>query len=525
MINSNELNQLSRENNNNLQIYDIDCDNEDFKVVLKILFIVIIFGFIFFINKNRIKTDSTNEIKFENIEHNKDQEYQQEIIVKSEEPIIISKCDDLDPINIFNIRIKNGPLKICGNNDSEHICYQNNEGYYNDIFYMNNGVFCLMKNIILDPSKCERTEYVYKGPVDPITLGRPILSKGFFNMRCKEPIELYNYNEIYNDYFGSWDYDYEYENKDKKIEELAPGKTIFFLGRNQDSPNLFHGNSELVNIISMMKIFNLKPEDIKIVSFESMEIRDDPFRDLYINLVSRGGEPIHVSKLKKKYHISSAIFVPINLDSPLFIKNDFPKCENSTETYKILNNLVDQYLNLKEFKDTFKSDDKVFYYPKSVIKNHKKHIKFTKFVTIQWRKVWPKGRKNQQRLLGNGKELADKLASILPNNILIRLVNTASLPMKEQISVIRKTDYLVGIHGAGLSLSIYMKKSAILHEILAVENLKVLVLMSALSGHKTYSDIIKSEIRHDEDLEKVYFDPTDFANNVKKHMEENDFFK
>ena len=274
-----------------------------------------------------------------------------------------------------------------------------------------------------------------------------------------------------------------------------------------------------------MKIFNLKPEDIKIVSFESMEIRDDPFRELYLNLISRGGEPIHVSKLKKKYHISSAIFVPINLDSPLFIKNDFPKCENSTETYKILNNLVDQYLNLKEFKDSFKSDNKVFYYPKPVIKNHRKHINFTKFVTIQWRKVWPKGRKKQQRLLANGRELADKLASVLPKNILIRLVNTASLPMKEQISVIRKTDYLVGIHGAGLSLSIYMKKSAILHEILAVENLKVLVLMSALSGHKTYSDIINAKIKFDEGLEKVYFDTTDFANNVKKHMEENDFFK
>ena len=523
MISSNELTQLSQENNNNnLQIYDIDCDNEESKVVLKILFIVIFFVFIFFIkiNKKETKIELTNKIIFENIESNKDQE----IIVKNEDnPNEISKCDDLDPINIFKIRIKNGPNKICENNNSEHICYKNHEGYYNEIFFHINGVLCLMKNIILDPSKCQMTEHVYKGPVDTIYLGRPILYKGFFNMRCKEPQDFYGYGEIYNDYFGSWDY--EYENKDEKIEELAPGKTIFFLGRNQDSPNLFHGNSELINIISMMKLFNLKPEDIKIVSFESMEIRDDPFRELYLNLVSKGGEPIHVRKLKKKYHISSAIFVPINLDSPLFIKNDFPKCENSTETYKILNNLVDQYLDLKEFKDTFKSDNKVFYYPKSVIENHKKHINFTKFVTIQWRKVWPKGRKNQQRLLGNGKELADILASIVPNNVLIRLVNTASLPMKEQISLIRKTDYLVGIHGAGLSLSIYMKKSAILHEILPAENLKVLVLMSALSGHRTYSDIIKAEIRYDEGLEKVYFDIIDFSNNVKKHMEENDFFK
>ena len=388
---------------------------------------------------------------------------------------------------------------------------------------MNNGSLCLMKNIILDPSKCERTEYVYKGPVDPENQGRPILSKGFFNMKCNNPMELNGYHEIYNTYFESWDY--EYENKDEKIEELAPGKTIFFLGRNQDSPNLFHGNSELVNMISMMKIFNLKQEDIKIVSFESMEIRDDPFRELYLKLISRGGKPIHVSTLKKKYHISSGIFVPINLDSPLFIKNEFPKCENSTETYKILNNLVDKYLNLTKFKDSFKSDNKNFYYPKSVIKNHKNHIKFTKFVTIQWRKVWPKGRNNQQRLLANGKELADKLASVLPKNILIRFVHTASLPMKKQISLIRNTNYLVGIHGAGLSLSIYMKKSAILHEILHEPNMKVLVLMSALSGHKTYSDIINAEVNYDEELQKIYFDTTDFVNSVKNHMEENDFFK
>lgn len=520
MMNSSELTQISQENNNTaLQAYDIDCDNEEFKEVLKIVFIIIFFVIIFTINKNGTKTNSISGIKVDNIEHIKDEE----ITIKNVDPIIISNCNDLDPIKIFNIRIKNGPVKICENKNSEHICYKNHEGYYNDIFYINNGVFCTMKNIVLDPSKCERTEFIYKGPVDQITLGRPILSKGFFNMKCKEPNELNSYNEIYNTYFESWDY--EYENKAEKIEELAPGKTIFFLGRNQDSPNLFHGNSELVNIISMMKIFKLRPEDIKIVSFESMEIRDDPFRDLYLNLISRGGEPIHVSKLKKKYHISSGIFVPINLDSPLFIKNDFPNCENSTETYKILNNLVDKYLNLKEFKDSFISDNKVFYYPKSVIKNHKKHTKFTKFVTVQWRKVWPEGRQSQQRLLANGKELADKLASVLPKNILIRLVNTASLPMKEQISLIRKTDYLVGIHGAGLSLSIYMKKSAILHEILPNENLKVLVLMSALSGHKTYSDIIEAKVKVDEELEKVYFDTTDFVNNVKKHMKENDFFK
>ena len=57
--------------------------------------------------------------------------------------------------------------------------------------------------------------------------------------------------------------------------------------------------------------------------------------------------------------------------------------------------------------------------------------------------------------------------------------------MNKQISIMKKTDYLIGIHGAGLSLSIFMPNNSILHEILPAKNMKVLALMSILSGHKT----------------------------------------
>ena len=83
-------------------------------------------------------------------------------------------------------------------------------------------------------------------------------------------------------------------------EELAPGKTIFFLSRNQDSPNLFHGGSELINVISIMYLLKLVPEQIQIIFLESISINNDPFYDLYKNLISRGGEPIYIKNLKKK---------------------------------------------------------------------------------------------------------------------------------------------------------------------------------------------------------------------------------
>jgi hypothetical protein len=279
-----------------------------------------------------------------------------------------------------------------------------------------------------------------------------------------------------------------------------------------------------------MNIFKLKPENIQVIFLESITINKDPFYEIYEKLISRGGKPIYINNLKKKYHISSAIHIPINWDSPCFFKSDYsgyeipkPDCKSPSKTYKLYNDLVDKYLNISNFTDSFISDKETFYYPKSVIKHHKSKKIFTKTVTIQWRRVWPKGRTGQGRLIGNGKDLADKLASILPKNFLIRLINTASLPMKEQISIMRNTDYLVGIHGAGLSLSIFLPNKSILHEILHSENINVLRMMSAISGHKTYSDILIAEVENIDENEYIFFNVDDFGNSVLGHMKENHF--
>ena len=193
-------------------------------------------------------------------------------------------CNNLDPINMFNIRIKNGPITICQNRKSKHICYQNGNEYDNDILWYNNGVICTMENIILNPSKSMKSKYIYKGPVDSQNQGSPILLEGFFNMNCKDKKDLYA-NTIYNTYFNSWNYHYK-KKKGEKIEELAPNKTILFLSRNQDSPNLFHGNSEIINVLSMMYLFNLNPENIQVIFLESMDLKDDPLYVIYKNVIS-----------------------------------------------------------------------------------------------------------------------------------------------------------------------------------------------------------------------------------------------
>jgi hypothetical protein len=228
-------------------------------------------------------------------------------------------CDSLDPIKLFNLRLESGQITICQTEKSNHICYQNNNEKYNNIFHAKNGVICKMENIVLDPSKSNHTNIIYKGPVDEVNKGCPLLSQGFLNMKCKNKRDLENYNDLYKSYFQSWNYTYDNDNNEK-LEELASGKTIFFISRNQDSPNLFHGSSELINAISIMELFDLNPENIQIVFLESMTLNNDPFYDLYKNIISRGGEPIYIRNLKKKYQISSAFFIPINWDSGAFSK-------------------------------------------------------------------------------------------------------------------------------------------------------------------------------------------------------------
>jgi hypothetical protein len=253
-----------------------------------------------------------------------------------------------------------------------------------------------------------------------------------------------------------------------------------------------------------------------------MILKDDPFYNLYEKIISRGGKPIYIRDLKQKYYISSAIHIPINWDSPLFIRlkipRGYPDCKYSTQTYNLFNNLINKYLNITNFQDSFISDNKTFYYSESIIKNSKLNNTFNKSITIQWRKVWPEGRIYQQRLLGNAIEMTDKLSSVLPKNYLIRLVDTASLSIIEQISIMRKTDYLIGIHGAGLSLSIFMPTQSVLYEILPKSNNKDPVVMSSLSGHKTYSDILKSKKKYINYNEFIFFDVSEFINNTLKYI-------
>ena len=431
-------------------------------------------------------------------------------------------CGEKDPIRMFDERIELGREILCKSANSTHFCYKNKLGNYQS----DKGVLCKMNNFTLDPSKWQSDNgCVFKGPIDYKVKGFPLVSKGLFNMMCGIEKQISDVNSIYDFYFKAWNYtvnDTKNLLNQPKYPELLPEKTIFFISRNLDSSNLFLGGIGFLNAFSIMKSFYLNPEDIQIVFMESINMTNDPFYFLYKELISRAADPVHISNLTKKYFISNAYHIPLNWDSPCFIFSEVPKCRQATKTYNLLNRDINEYISLPSFKDSIGNSKDIYYYPKTIINPNSKIYK--KFVTIQWRKVYPLGRTGQQRILGNGPELAEALAENVPKNIFIRLVDTAQLNIKDNIALMKRTDFLIGEQGAGLFLSIFLPPKSIVQEIKHKDNMNVLQLMSSLSGHETYSNIIKAKVEIIDSNEVLFFDVKQFVKVILNHMRKNKFF-
>ena len=424
-------------------------------------------------------------------------------------------CQKYDPFKIYNDRLHKSYINICEGSKSKHICYKNRLS----ISGIKNGVICIMENVVIDPFKWKSDGFKYLGPVNKKTRGLPLLSKGFFNMKCKHINKINKPSKYYKFYFKSWDYNY---NDKRKYKELSQNKVVFFISRNQDSPNLYWGGSGVINALAIMHYFKFDPENIQVVFLESMSMENDPNYVFYEKIISKGNRPIHIRDLKEKYHISKAIHIPLNWDSACFLKfKKVPKCEFRSKAYYFLNQYVDKYMNLPDFIDSKEYDNETYYYPKDI--KDPSSSKFTQFLTFQWRRPWPKGRRGQKRLTGNGPNIVDKLYQKLPKNILIRLVDTGRLSMINQISLMRKTDYYLGIHGAGLFLSAFMPLKSILHEISTPKKTKNLLLVSNLSGHKTYCDIMNAETKTIDGNKYIFFNPEEISNRVLSYIKENNF--
>jgi hypothetical protein len=68
-----------------------------------------------------------------------------------------------------------------------------------------------------------------------------------------------------------------------------------------------------------------------------------------------------------------------------------------------------------------------------------------------------------------------------------------------------------------------MPTKSIFNEIVPRQNLKLLQIMSALSGHNTYSDLIIAKVRTIKCSEYIFFDIDDFTLKILNRMKESNF--
>ena len=443
-----------------------------------------------------------------------------------EENNILYCHNELDPFSVFAKILNTNPNVLCKSRVSEHICYQINFPFYQ----IRHGVLCFMKNVDINPSYWKEDGHNYSlGPTNFKTKGAPLIFKGFFNMKCNIKKPFNNYNLIYKSYFDSWKYssylNYTINNEKIPEVELFPGKTIFLLSRNQDSPNLLIGLCHILNAFSLMHLLNLKPNNIRIIFLESINLTYDPFYNIYKYILLGGVDPIHIRELdrNKIYHISNGIHVPMNWDSPCFCLHSLPNCSYATKTYNFFLNSIFKYLKIPNFVDSNQYNKEIFYYPKSFQKDNLNKYKI--YLTFQWRKPWPKNRKKQFRILANGEELVEILDKNLNRyNVLIRLVDTALLKIEEQIAIMQKTDYFLGIHGAGITLGIFLPKNSIIHEIKYKKEPNRPIILGKLTGHKVYSEFMNVSIKLENSRENVYIKGEKLVQSVLKNMEENHYF-
>ncbi|OJD19413.1 hypothetical protein AJ78_00587 [Emergomyces pasteurianus Ep9510] len=124
-------------------------------------------------------------------------------------------------------------------------------------------------------------------------------------------------------------------------------------------------------------------------------------------------------------------------------------------------------------------------------------------------------RKEKRRLIDQGRYI-ERLRAKFPS-VEVNLIDLAVLPFSEQIKLIRRTDILAGVHGAGLTHGIFLPPHSTIAEILPPKlGHKGFRNMAKMMGHKYFSshggEHQTSDTKDDWQFDDVFIDEDRFMN-------------
>lgn len=220
--------------------------------------------------------------------------------------------------------------------------------------------------------------------------------------------------------------------------EILPGTTL--LVNRDDVYNVFHSLANVVNAFQSLLILNIKPKVDRIVLLDSRE--EGPYFPIWSAFTDQ------VLRLDRDVCFQRAIYAIPGGSS--FIWKDVWKpnyCYHSA-ILKLFSRFILSHFGLLEQKRRDPGDP----------------IR----ITFSSRKVKP-GAPPSRRIFNE-----DKLKEILETKLVtpmgkkisatVTLIDLATIPFKDQIALMRKTDIYLGMHGAGMTHLIYLPDEAVVVE-------------------------------------------------------------
>lgn len=213
----------------------------------------------------------------------------------------------------------------------------------------------------------------------------------------------------------------------------------YLLARDEDCENSFHSTADFMNMLLVMRVLNLSADDMQVVLFDKYP--DGP----YIDLIKKAYSPKHDVIRHAHYGGKKVMFkrLVFHLESPAGLI--FPKVANPTALRCVSTGLFQTYR-----KFVLQAFD-LFDVPPPPIPS----------ITLSLRHR--SQHKNVGRVMANEADVVKVLKEI--NMAQLHVVDTGAMSYYEQLKLIRNTNILVGIHGAGLMLIMFAAEEAILVEI------------------------------------------------------------
>lgn len=194
--------------------------------------------------------------------------------------------------------------------------------------------------------------------------------------------------------------------------------------------NLYHTMTDFYNAFLMLKLFQIQPEDATILWIDGHPEGglDSTWRTLF-------GKVKRVSELQKPVQFTNMIWSIVGYESPLD------------------NHLLPSVPYHEEFRQFFLSQHRI---------SLKYELNCDKLnILIIWRHNYVSHPRNPtgsvSRKIKNEDELLKKISESFPTHN-VKGIQIDALPMRKQLEIIARTDILIGMHGAGLSHTLFLPR-------------------------------------------------------------------